>query len=89
MIKEGRKRGRRSPEPLDVHLTLRMNFGETPDDAITVMDNQRVPMVGSVFHYRDRIVRSFAMLLVKTGLAQPRVARELFPLLKLLRRPGQ
>ena len=85
MIREATKRKRRRAEPLDVHLTLRMNFGETPTDAVTVIDNRRVPMVGSVFEYRDRIVRGFAMLLVKTGLAQPRVARELFPLFKLLR----
>jgi hypothetical protein len=86
MIKQARKHSRRKPPPLDVQLTLRMNFGEVPDDAITVIDDRRVPMVGSVFEYRDRIVRAFAMLLVKTGMAQPRVARELFPLFKLLRR---
>lgn len=85
MIKQGRKQ-RRPREPLDVHLTLRMNFGETAADAVTVIDKRRVPMVGSVFEYRDRIVRGLALLLVKTGLAQPRVARELFPLLKILRR---
>jgi hypothetical protein len=87
MTTEGRKRGRRNAEPLDVELTVRMNFGDTPDDAVTVIDNRKIPMVNSVFHYRDKIVRGFAMLLVKTGLAQPKVASELLPLLKLLRRP--
>jgi hypothetical protein len=86
MIRDRRKPQRRAPQPVDVHLTLKMNFGEAKGDAITVIDNRRVPMVGSVFAYRDRIVRGFALLLVKTGLAQPRVARELFPLLKVLRR---
>jgi hypothetical protein len=85
MIKDARKSSRRRPQPVDVHLTLKMNFGEKPAEAITVIDNRRVPMVGSIFTYRDRIVRGFAMLLVRTGLAQPKVARELFPMLKLLR----
>ena len=86
MIKDRRKFPRRRPKPVDVQLTLKMNFGDSHDDAITVIDNRRVPMVGSVFSYRDRIVRAFALLLVKTGLAQPRVARELFPVLKLWKR---
>jgi hypothetical protein len=86
MIRKHQKPHRRAPQPVDVNLTLKMNFGSAKDDAITVIDNRRVPMVGSVFAYRDRIVRGFAMLLVKTGLAQPRVVRELFPLLKVLRR---
>jgi len=85
MVKDRIKFKRRAPQPVDVHLTLKMNFGDEKDDAITVIDNRRVPMVGSVFTYRDKIVRGFALLLVKTGLAQPRVARELFPVLKLLR----
>jgi hypothetical protein len=86
MVKDARKSQRRRPRPVDVQLTLKMNFGDKPADAITVIDNRRVPMVGSIFAYRDRIVRGFALLLVKTGLAQPKVARELFPVLKVLRR---
>ena len=86
MTKDARKPTRRRPQPVDVQLTLKMNFGDKPSDAITVIDDRRVPMVGSIFQYRDRIVRSFALLLVRTGLAQPKVARELFPALKLLRR---
>lgn len=86
MIREAVRRKRRRSQPLEVHLTLRMNFGDAPADALTVIDNRRVPMVGSVFEYRDRIVRGFATLLVKTGLSQPRVARELFPVVRLLRR---
>jgi hypothetical protein len=86
MVKERLKLKRRRPRPVDVQLTLKMNFGDSKDDAITVIDDRRVPMVGSVFSYRDRIVRAFALLLVKTGMAQPRVAREIFPLLKVLKR---
>lgn len=69
-----------------MHLSVRMRFGDEPEDIVTVMENRRVPMVGSVFRYRDRILRAGTYLLVRAGLAQPRVARDLFPLLKLLRR---
>jgi hypothetical protein len=86
MIKQVRKRSRRQKEPMDLQLSLRMNFGDKPDDAITVMDNANIPLVGSVFDSRDRIMRAFAMTMLKVGLAQPRVARELFPFLKILRR---
>lgn len=79
-------RPRKTREPLDVRLTFKVNFGETPADAVTVMNDRRVPMVNSVFDNRDRIIRSFAMTLLRVGLAQPKVVREVFPTLKLLRK---
>lgn len=80
-------RSRRKPrEPLDVRLTFKINFGDTPADAVTVMNERRVPMVNSVFEHRDRIVRTFAMSLLRVGLAQPTVVREVFPAMKLIRR---
>ena|SRR5579872_2970059 len=81
-----RGRRRRAEHPLEVNLTLRFKFGDEPDDAVTVMDDRRVPMVGSLFDSRDRILRAFTLLLVRTGMAQPKVARELFPVLRLLGR---
>jgi hypothetical protein len=81
-----RKSWRRPREPLDVHLTVRFKFGDEPGDAVTVINARKIPMVNSVFKSRDAIVRGFVTLLVKTGLAQPKVARELLPVLKLLRR---
>lgn len=80
------KSPRKVREPLDVRLTFKINFGETPADAVTVMNERRVPMVDSVFEHRDRIVRTFAMSLVRVGLAQPKVVREVFPAMKLLRK---
>lgn len=79
-------RPRKTREPLDVRLTFKVNFGETPADAVTVMNDRRVPMVNSVFDNRDRIIRSFAMTLLRVGLAQPKVVSEVFPTLKLLRK---
>jgi len=81
-----RQRRRKGKEPLDVRLTFKINFGDTPDDAVTVMSDRRVPMVNSVFDQRDRIIRTFAMSLLRVGLAQPKVVGEVFPAMKLLRK---
>lgn len=84
MIAKGSTRRRR--EPLDIQLTVRFNFGAEPSDVITVMDNKTVPLVGSIFEHRDRLVRAFTSLLVKNSLSSPRVIRELFPVFRALRR---
>ena len=86
ILSKARERRRRAQEPLEVRMTMRFNFGETPEEAVTVMNDRRVPLVGSVFESRDRILRAFTVLLVRTGMAQPKVAKELIPLLRLL--PG-
>jgi hypothetical protein len=83
---EKRRSNRRAKEPLDVHLTVRFNFGQQPEDVLTVIDNARVPMVESVFKSRDRIVRGFVSLLLKSGLKSPAVTREIFPIVRLLKR---
>ncbi|MGH8445167.1 MAG: hypothetical protein ACREVL_07865, partial [Solimonas sp.] len=80
---KGRRSRRRANDPLDVQLTVRFNFGAEPDDHITVINNRRVPMVGSVIANRDRIMRGFVNLMIRTAMKQPRIARELFPLLTL------
>ena len=76
----------RRDEPLEVKLTLRYRFGDEPDDTVTVMDDRAIPMVDSVFKNRDRIVRAFAMTLVRAGITKPKVVRELVPGLGLLRK---
>jgi hypothetical protein len=86
ILAKARERRRRAQEPLEVRMTVRFNFGETPEDAVTVMNDRRIPMVGSVFESRDRILRGFTTLLVRASMTQPKVAKELFPLLRLL--PG-
>lgn len=68
---------RRRRTPMEVVLTLKMNFGQVPGDAITVIDGRRVPLVGSVFDNRDRIAREFLRLMVKVGARQPRMVRRL------------
>lgn len=73
-------------EPLEVDLTLVFRFGDEPGDAVTVIDNRRVPMVGSIFDSRDAVMRGFVKHMVKAGLTQPKVLSEVLPALKLLRR---
>lgn len=80
MIAKDDKAKPRKHEPLDVSLTVRFNYGETPDEAITVIDDRRIPMVGSVFANRDRIIRGFVALLLKTGLREPKVAQKILGL---------
>jgi len=72
----GRSRHRRK-QPMDVILTLKINFGDSPSDALTLVDERRVPLVGSVFENRDRIAREFLRLLLKATSLQPRVVRTL------------
>lgn len=87
MIQKARRSKTRKPaEPVELRLTLRYRFGEDEEETVTVMDDRRVPMVGSVFDYRDRILRGFTSGLVKAAATQPRVLRELAPLFDTLRR---
>ncbi|TXI03803.1 MAG: hypothetical protein E6Q76_13335 [Rhizobium sp.] len=80
------KRPSRRKEPVDVNLTVKFNFGDEADDAITILNDVRVPMVDSVFNNRDRIVKGFVSLLLKSGLKSPAVTREIFPIVRLLKR---
>lgn len=80
------RRPRKPKEPLDVNLTVRFKFGDAPDDAITILNDARVPMVDSVFNNRDRIMRGFISLLLKSGLKSPAVTQEIFPIVRLLKR---
>lgn len=68
--------------PLEVRVSLAFRFGEETDDRVLMLDDRPIPMVGSVFHYRDRIARSFAMLLLRAGVSQPKVLAELLPAMR-------
>jgi hypothetical protein len=82
----GPARRKRRKEPLDVELTVRMNFGNRPSDAMTLVKNRRVPLVGSVFENRDRIAKGFLRLLLKASASQPKVIGSLLPARLLQRR---
>lgn len=70
IISKAMRRSRKR-DPLEVVLTFKMNFGDGPADTLTLVDERRVPLVGSVFENRDRIAREFLRLLVKAGLRRP------------------
>lgn len=84
MIAKGRNRRRH--DPLEIQMTLCFKFGSEPTDVITVMNNKSVPMVGSIFEHRDRVVRGFTALLVKNSLSSPKVINELFPVFRAMRK---
>ena len=73
------------PEPLDVQLSVAFQYGKDKDDRVVMLDDQTVPMVGSVFANRSRIIRGFLSLLLKASVVHPKVVRELIPPLKLMR----
>ena len=62
---------------MEVILTLKVNFGSHPGDAMTLIEERKVPLVGSVFDNRDRIAREFLRLLLMAGARQPRVLRKM------------
>ena len=62
---------------MDVILTLKINFGDSPGDALTLIEERNVPLVGSVFDNRDRIAREFLRLLLMAGARQPKVLRSM------------
>jgi hypothetical protein len=73
----------RSRKPVEVRLTLSYRFGARPENQVTVMNDRAIPMVDSVFKARDRIARSFVATLMQAASLQPKVLRELLPLLGL------
>lgn len=77
IINKVRNRLDQRRKPLEVILTFKMNFGDVPGDATTLVDRRRVPLVGSVFDNRDRIAREFLRLLLKAGARQPSVVSRL------------
>jgi len=74
---------RRVKPPLEVRLSLKVRFGADADESVVLMQDRRVPMVNSVFENRDRILRSFTMLLLRASMTQPKVMGEVFPALRL------
>lgn len=71
IISKALQKVRGKQPPLEIELTFKVNFGEAPGDSLTLVDERKVPLVGSVFDNRDRIAREFLRLLVKAGLRGP------------------
>lgn len=70
---------RRKTKPLDIHLTMRVRFGERPGDQVTVVENRKLKMIGSVFQYRDQAMNFLVYQMLRAGVRQPRVYGEMAP----------
>ncbi len=71
-------RRRRRP-PLEVRLTVVVAFGPDEEDRVTVIEDRRLWMVGSIFQYRDRAARLAMATLIRAALMQPKVAAKIMP----------
>lgn len=69
-------------DPLQVNLSFTVRTGDTPEQTHELLDNHSVPMVNSVFQYRERMAGFLAMSLVRVALRQPDMVRTLLPLLR-------
>lgn len=74
-------RRRRAPgrRPLNVNITFDVRFGDRPQDRIRLMDHTDMPLVGTVFDYRSRIIESFTRSLMRAALRHPDTYRALVP----------
>lgn len=72
-------KSRAERDPLEINLTLVIRTGPDPVDRFTIMNNRKIPMVGSVFEYRNRIQRFVVRALLKVASSSPAVYREVAP----------
>ncbi len=79
-------RHQRQQEPLEVRVSLRFTFGDELGDSVQMIDDRRVPLVGSVFENRALILHSFTLLMLRAGIMQSKVIAEIIPAFRLLSR---
>lgn len=65
--------------PLETFVTVSVRYGEDEDEEVRVLDDQKIYMVNSIFHYRDAMIRFLSKTLLKVAATQPKVAKELLP----------
>lgn len=64
---------RREKKPLDIRMTMRVRFGQEPDEEVTVVNDRRLKLVGSVFKYRDKAINFMVYEVLRAGARQPKV----------------
>lgn len=72
-------------EPLEIFVSFTVRTGKGPEHCHQILDHQRVPMVGTVFDNRDRMMRFLAVNMVKIAALQTEVARSLMPVIRNFR----
>ena len=70
-----RRRARKEQKPLEVRLSFTVRTGQQPADEFRILQDQRVPMVGSVFMYRDKAARFLAVSLMRVAAMHKGVLR--------------
>lgn len=70
---------RRERKPVDIRLTMRVRFGTEADEQVTVVNNRRLRLIGSVFKYRDRAINFLVYEILRAGARQPKVYGGLTP----------
>lgn len=78
---ESNQRSRRSrrQQPLRIELSLAVNVGDEPEDRVTILNEREIPMVDSVFRYRDRITRFGIGMVWRVVARSPAAYREIVP----------
>ena len=66
-------RRKREKGPLDIRVTMRVKFGDQPEDIVTVVDNHQLKLVGSAFQYRDRAIRFLVYNVLNAGAQRPKI----------------
>jgi len=62
-------------------MTVVVRTGEEAEDEYILMEDRELRMAGSVFEYRDRIMRYFVGTLMRVAATSPSVYREIAPTL--------
>lgn len=70
-----RRRATKDQEPLEVRLSFTIRTGGRDEDEYRLLQDKRVPMVGSVFQYRDRAARFLALSLMRVAAMNKSVLR--------------
>ena len=60
-------RKRDEPRITDVRLTVNLKYGNAPDERVLLIDDQTIPLVGSVFQYREVIFKFLVSNIGKTA----------------------
>lgn len=75
----GGKRRKGKRDPLEMRMTVVVRTGENPEDQLTLMNNRKLHMIGSVFEHRVRIQRYIVTSLFKVATRSPRAFKEIAP----------
>ena len=66
------KARQRSPDPLQIELSVRVRFGGGPSAQVSLLEEYPLPMVGVVFAQRDRILSGFLAPMLRAVAMQTR-----------------